>query len=52
MYIFFKLYNFYFNNANIKFIKYYLSMFNWTYMYLNSNDYNIDQKIESFLLIF
>ena len=38
--------NFDFNNANIKLIKYHLSRFNWEY--LNSNDYNIDQKVEYF----
>ena len=38
--------NFNFNNANIKLIKYNLSRFNWAY--LNSNDYNIDQKVEYF----
>ena len=38
--------NFDFNNSNIKLIKYHLSRFNWEY--LNSNDYNIDQKVEYF----
>ena len=41
-----KLNNFDFNNANIKLIKYHLSRFNWAY--LNSNEYNIDQKLEYF----
>ena len=38
--------NFDFNNANIKLIKYHLSRFNLAY--LNSNDYNIDKKVEYF----
>ena len=38
--------NFDLNNANIKLIIYHLSRFNWEY--LNSNDYNIDQKVEYF----
>ena len=35
-----------FNNANIKLITYQIYRFNWAY--LNSNDYNIDQKVEYF----
>ena len=38
--------NYDFNNTNIKFIKYILSRFNWDY--LNSNDHNIDIKVEYF----